>query len=71
MQIHIEAHLILNINTSVSEFAMKMFPPRTSCHSLLVSAEGESGTKTELLCRQTRCPMKVTISVLVEIQTLK
>lgn len=42
MQIHIEARLILNINTSVSEFAMKTFPPgTTSCHSLPPFASGQ------------------------------
>lgn len=41
MQIRIEAHLILNINTSVSAFAMTVFPPSTSCHSLLVFASGQ------------------------------
>lgn len=41
MQIRIEAHPILNINTSVSAFAMTVFPPSTSCHSLLVFASGQ------------------------------
>lgn len=41
MQIHVEAHLILNINTSVSEFAMKMFPPLTSCFSHLLFSSGQ------------------------------
>lgn len=30
MQIHTEAHLVWNINTSISEFAMKTVPPSTS-----------------------------------------
>lgn len=33
MQIHTEAHLARNINTSISEFAMKTVPPSTSYHS--------------------------------------
>lgn len=36
MQTHVEAHLVLNINTSVSEFAMSTFPPSASQRSLLV-----------------------------------
>lgn len=41
MQIHVEAHLVLKRNTSVSEFAMKTFPPSTPRPSLPLFAPAQ------------------------------
>lgn len=74
MQIHIEAHLILNINSSVSEFAGKTSPPSPSCHSLLLSLSAKCGRSVwDHNC--VAAPLKSVSdeggSVLVEIRKLK
>lgn len=54
MQIRIEARLIWNINTSLSESAMKASPQRISCHFLELFLDAMqdrgSGTPMESLC---------------------
>lgn len=74
MQIHTEARLVWNINTSISEFAMKMAPPSTSYRSLLFSCGqhrmGESGTKSVTSLRHLNSTYDEGGSALVGIQKL-
>lgn len=73
MQIHIEAHLIQDINTSVSEFVMKMFPPLTSRHDLLLSSCGQRRMESlgpKLSCRAVSKMSDEGGSVLVGIEKL-
>lgn len=71
MQIHIEAHLILNISVSISESAMKMFPLLTSCRSLLLFSSGQCRMES-LGPKLSRCALKSEFDegglVLLEIQ---
>lgn len=58
MQIHTEAWLVWNINTSVSVFAMEMVPPSTSCHSCLLSSCGQHRMESLGLNPSHHCAIK-------------